>query len=932
MRSIFLVFALALAAVPASAAAGPLPLPLPPLPAPPLPVPPLPVPLPGGGGPAPTPYEGTAAGRFFHIVPPGEAGSASGIQTAQFLANGTRPPHFSDQRDLYTDLLYATPGLKDADIGKYFPEAGFGVKPEDVERTYAPRGDVTIVRDKSFGVPHVYGATRAGTSFGLGYAVAEDRLFFMDALRHYGRADLASFAGGANLKTDREQWEIAPYTDADRQRQIDELPALYGQDGQNLVDDVKAWCEGVNAYITALKLNPTAMPAEYVLLGKTAGPEPWKPTDVLDVASLIGAQLGKGGGNELEQVQLLQSDLKRFGAKRGLQVWEDFRSEDDPEAPTTSANKKQTPYGQLPAGSKVLKTVAMPDEGTLRLAPTQDGQAAPRSAVQPASAKGLLRFPTTDSNALLVSAKHTATGHPMAVFGSQASYYEPEIWWRAEAHGPGFDVNGTTIPGTGPYIEIGRGHDYAWSATSASQDIIDVYALDLCNVDGSKATIDSNGYVYRGTCNAMEDVVRQESWTQSPADATPSGSATLRIQRTKMGLVAARSTIKGVPVAYTKLRSTYGHELDSAPGFQEWNDPEKVHDVQSFQRSAMKVGYTFNWLYADDKDIGYINTGANPERRKNVNGLLPIRYAPQREWKGWDPATLTTTQQPMAERPQAINQPYLVSWNNKQAVHCCGGSAYTPLWRSQLLSDRLDTRIAKGRKIALGEVVDAAEDAATVDLRGDKMLPIVLKVLGTPKDPKLAAAATELKAWVASGSHRIDKDRDGHYEQGHAVQLMDAWYTTLPKAVFARMGQRVFDGYDAELLPDVPNSFHADLHRHLGSSWEDGWFGYVQKDLRALVDKKKPRGAYRVRFCGNGKLAACRAAITASLAEALAIDPAKQFEDPSLTPAACGKMDTQACYDALRFTPIGAITQPFIPWQNRPTQQQVVEVTAHRPR
>ena len=33
--------------------------------------------------------------------------------------------------------------------------------------------------------------------FGLGYVAAEDRLFFMDALRHVGRGELSSFAGGA---------------------------------------------------------------------------------------------------------------------------------------------------------------------------------------------------------------------------------------------------------------------------------------------------------------------------------------------------------------------------------------------------------------------------------------------------------------------------------------------------------------------------------------------------------------------------------------------------------------------------------------------------------------------------------------------------------------------------------------------------------------
>ncbi len=874
--------------------------------------------------PVPTPYEGAANGRFFHIIPPGEAGTANLVQTAAFLTTRQQPPHFSDQRDLYTNLLYATPGLQDADIGRYFPDASFGVAPGDAARTYHPRGDVTIVRDKSFGTPHVYGSTRSGTSFGVGYAVAEDRLFFMDVLRHYGNGELASFAGGANVATDREQFEAAPYTAADLVKQFEQLPRLYGRDGQNLVDDVQAYCDGVNAYIAAARLNPTLMPGEYAAIGKPLGPDPWTPSNVLSVASLIGAQLGNGGGNELSQLQLLQADIRRFGPKRGVQTWTDLRSLDDPEAPVTATRRRGFPYGQIP--KRPLGGVALPDAGSLKLASVDVGRPdTPAMRHSTGMLRGLLRFPQSDSNALLVSAGNSATGHPLAVFGSQAGYFQPEIWWDVEAHGPGFDVRGANIPGTGPYVEIGRGRDYAWSATSAGQDIIDVFALDTCQ--------DAMHYRYRGQCLAMEPVVRSERWSPSLADATPAGSVTFRVLRTKLGLVVARATINGRPVVYTRLRSTYQHEFDSGRGFQAFNDPEKTHDVHSFQRSAMGVGYTFNWLYTDDRDIGYINTGNNPLRPKGVNGLLPIRYSRRREWKGFDPQTNLATYQAQSRRPQALNQRYLVSWNNKQARHCCGGSSYTPLWRSQLLTDGLDNRLAGGHKLTLGEVVDAAENGATGDLRGDKMLPVALKVLGHPRDPKLAAAAQTLRAWQASGAHRIDRDRDGHYEHADAVRLMDAWYETLPRAVFGpRMGADVFKRYDADLAPDRPNSFHGNGHDHLGSSWEDGWFGYVQKDLRSLVAPKTVRGTYRVRFCGKGKLGACRKAVRASLAKALRIDPAQLLADPTLAGEDCGKMDAQACFDALRYRPLGVVSQPLQPWQNRPTQQQVVEVTTHRPR
>src|SRR5215213_8078608 len=101
----------------------------------------------------PSPYGTNDAGGFRNVLPPGEAGVDNVFQLAQFTAGGTRPPHWDDQEPLYDGLLYASPTLTAADVPKYFKDATFGVKPEDVESTVTPRPGVTIIRDKQFGVP-----------------------------------------------------------------------------------------------------------------------------------------------------------------------------------------------------------------------------------------------------------------------------------------------------------------------------------------------------------------------------------------------------------------------------------------------------------------------------------------------------------------------------------------------------------------------------------------------------------------------------------------------------------------------------------------------------------------------------------------------------------------------------------------------------------
>src|SRR4051794_29417743 len=234
-----------------------------------------------GAHAATQPYGTNDAGGFRNVLPPGEAGTDNALQLARFEADGTRPDHWDDQQKLYENLLFASPGLTHDQIGDFFKDATFGVKAEDVASTESPKPGVTITRDRQYGAPHIYGDTRADVAFGTGYAGAEDRLFLMDVLRHTGRAQLSSFVGGStsNRAMDHGQWAIAPYTEADLQRQVDQAPVLYGDLGRQVIDDVNSFIAGINQYIAEATLDPTKLPAEYAAFGKR--PEPWKVTDVI---------------------------------------------------------------------------------------------------------------------------------------------------------------------------------------------------------------------------------------------------------------------------------------------------------------------------------------------------------------------------------------------------------------------------------------------------------------------------------------------------------------------------------------------------------------------------------------------------------------------------------------------------------------------------
>jgi acyl-homoserine lactone acylase PvdQ len=906
VRRLVLLGLVVLAALPAPAAAQ-----LPPLP--PLPTPP-PNPLTPAGPPAFEQAYGTNdGGGFRDVLPSGTRGLYNALELGAFIATGQTVPHCCEQLGMYGDLVYATPGLQAAQIPRFYKDSTFGVRSEDVERRYQPREDVVIVRDKGFGVPHVYGATRDGAMFGLGYAGAEDRLFFMDVLRHAGRGELAGFAGGSNAAMDREQWEVAPYTEADLTRQAEQLDDVLGPAGAQIQRDVQNYIAGINAYITQAKLNPLMMPGEYAAIGRPQGPDPWKPEDLIATASLVGGIFGKGGGEELEFSQVADALQKRFGRARGLEIFRDFRSAEDPEAPLTVL-RGRFPY-QEPPDKVTPGSVARPDPGSLK---RHDVVAAHTGATPPPV--GGLPLPTGMSNALLISGRESASGHPLFVAGPQVGYFNPQILMEQDVHAPagggqpGIDATGASFVGINLYVQLGRGRDYSWSATSAGQDNIDTFAVDLCGGDDTH-------YRFRGQCLPMEKLEKTVAWTPTPGDQTPPGSQTLRAYRTKLGLLAGYGTVRGRRVAFVKLRSTYFHEVDSAAGFMAFNDPAQVRDPASFQRAADKIGYTFNWFYADADHIAYYNSGANPVRAKGIDHDFPVRG--RYEWRDWNPDAWSARFTPLAQHPQVTDQRYLISWNNKQAhgYASADANAFSSTYRSVLLEDRAKAAIAGSRKLTLPRAIDVMEMAGSTDLRAHVDLPLALRILGRPRDPALRAAVAKLRAWRDDGGLRRDQSHDDVYEHSDAVAIMDAWWPRWVRAQFEPgMGRAAFERLTGTVAIDNTPNGGGDHH---GSAYQGSFYGYVSKDLRTVLGENV-RGRYAREWCGGGRLARCRAALERSLRAALEVDR----EDLYPADKAC-KAGDQWCFDAIQQRPVGGATQPLIHWINRPTFQQVNEIQRH---
>ncbi|MDH6131855.1 acyl-homoserine lactone acylase PvdQ [Kitasatospora sp. MAA4] len=903
----------------------------------------------GGSAVAAIPHAAAdyCGGQCDDILPPGENGNAT---LADILGNkifGTSPAHTNDQLGPYANLAAAYPGLTDSQLGSFFNDASFGVQPSQVASSISPRPDVTIVRDKATGVPHITGTTRYGTEYGAGYAAAQDRLWVMDLFRHVGRGELSGFAGGAvaNRQLEQSFWQVAPYTEAELQQQIDSIASQGGR-GQQALTDAQAYLDGINQYISTA-YNSRTFPGEYDLTGQinaitNAGTiQPFKLTDLVALASVIGALFGSGGGGELQSAQVKQAAEAQYGTAQGDAVWSSLREADDPQALTTVHDGQSFPYALPPANPQ---GVAMPDPGSVvpeQLIYNATGSATSNTSKAAGVLPGnLLTAKHGMSNALVVSGAHTDDGHPVAVFGPQTGYFAPQLLMLEELQGPGISARGAAFAGLSFYVELGRGADYAWSATSAGQDITDTYAVPLCTTDGSPVTTASESYLYHGQCLPFDKLTQSDSWSPTTADSTPAGSYNLVMYRSDYGLVTARGTVGGKPVAFTSLRSSYKHEADSIIGFQMFNDPGAVHNAASFQQAAQNINYTFNWFYADANDTAYYNSGSNPVRAPGVDPGLPVVADPAYEWQGFDPATNTAQYTPPSQHPQSVDQDYYVSWNNKPAPGY-GSASFGDgsVHRANLLDTRVRALIAGGGKVSRSSLTQAMESAALTDLRGEDVLPDLLQVINSSPvtDPQVANLVQELQNWQADGTKRTETSAGSQvYRDADAIRVMDAWWPLLAQAEFQPgLGAGLFTALTGALqINESPSGGQTgpvsggvsanESIPHKGSSFQYGWWSYVDKDLRSVLGQSVA-GPLAQPFCGGGSLSACRSVVISSLEQAAAETPAQVYPGDST----CSAGD-QWCADTIVQRPLGGVTDAKTTWQNRPTYQQVVQFPSHR--
>ena len=251
---------------------------------------------------------------------------------------------------------------------------------------------VTIYRDP-FDVPHVYGRTRADTEFGAGWATAEDRGLDLQLLRgpatdrRARRSRLRRVLGRA-LRTHvraergrprRSSRQQATARSEDRRR----APAAEGR--------------------------RRVPPRDQRLLQDQAGGfvTPFTRNDITAIGTLIGAVFGAGGGDEAAARSSSRHCSSGSATRRGSTSGTTCARHRTRRRPSASRARSRTRNGTDRSRCRQRR-----DRRRELRRRRRDATAAP--------APRMLM-----SNALLIGAKRSSSGHPIFVAGPQVGYFSP---------------------------------------------------------------------------------------------------------------------------------------------------------------------------------------------------------------------------------------------------------------------------------------------------------------------------------------------------------------------------------------------------------------------------------------------------------------------------------------------------------------------------
>ncbi|MDP6958346.1 MAG: penicillin acylase family protein, partial [Planctomycetota bacterium] len=322
------------------------------------------------------------------------------------------------------------------------------------------------------------------------------------------------------------------------------------------------------------------------------------------------------------------------------------------------------------------------------------------------------------SNAWVISAKRSSTGHAILANDMHLPLKTPSIWYGMELKSEdGFHISGSTIAGT-PCVWVGQNSSIGWGATLAFIDSEDLFLEKFDPQDDTRYRFKEE---WRQAEVRTEKIqVKGGSEHEEKVIVTHHGPLLHQFLPTVDSAISlCSSTLK----PYDTLDSLVA--LNEA---KDWNE---------FRSAVSRLGATqLNLAYADrDDNIGYHMTGRIPIRGKG-DGSIPVPgWTGEYDWIG---------EVPSEENPHTLNPPegYIITCNNRVVDNSYPhflGDVYMNGYRAK----RLEELITSKEKVSPEDCRRFQFDVFS--LPGTKMVALLENI--HPVDPEAKIAIDLLRKW-----------------------------------------------------------------------------------------------------------------------------------------------------------------------------------------
>lgn len=465
---------------------------------------------------------------------------------------------------------------------------------------------VEIIRD-IHGIPHIFAQNRVDLAFAFGYAEAQDRLWQLDLLRHFGKGTLSELFG-ANPEV--LNVDLLLRTALYRPDQGEFLRQAWEALSSKVRDELDAFARGVNAFVAS---HPGQLPLEFFIMNHE-----FEPFDAIDCAWILFPMHWGFGLNVTDEVLA----TKIAGKLDPALLTELF-----PEPPETILPGEAGKAGKAGAWPR---SVASPASST---PPLQGAPAFAGLSLDTLSRLGreLTLFPlhlpgghsgTPASNGWVVGGARTSTGKPLFVSDPHLPTTLPSTWYEVHLVAPGVDVIGAAYPGL-PYVIVGHNRRIAWGTTAAMTDNSDLF-IERLNPDNPR------------------QVWFQDHWEEMHVEQisipvkgqTP---VTKEIVSTRHGPIITPLFLglkETLALQWVGVKE--GLPYRSIEGFRLINMATNWEEFRTATRKFSTMG--LNLMYADvDSNIGWQMTGEVPVRAQEDGRFSVPGWTGKHEWTGFIP-------------------------------------------------------------------------------------------------------------------------------------------------------------------------------------------------------------------------------------------------------------------------------------------------------